>query len=256
MKAHRLAILLLLAFVARAVAAWSVISSEVASFATNDCRHVRTVVEEAGSGLRAQLHFALFDSKTATLKVIDQPNEPRRTLAEIMANNDYFAGSNGGYFEPDYTPLGLLVSEGEMLAPLRKAQLLSGIVVATSERLRLQRVTEFSRRTKPANALQAGPFLVDRGRAVAGLNAERVARRTFVATSSDTQAGLGYCSPVSLAQLGKILASAGLIRDFKIDRALNLDGGSSSAFWFRDGARPYSIPEQKIVRNFVAVAAK
>jgi hypothetical protein len=43
---------------------------------------------------------------------------------------------------------------------------------------------------------------------------------------------------------------------FKISRALNLDGGSSSAFWVkRETGSAFSIPEQKTVRDFVAVGA-
>jgi len=44
--------------------------------------------------------------------------------------------------------------------------------------------------------------------------------------------------------------------DFRIERAMNLDGGSSSAFWFKDGAAPFSISEQKTVRDFVGVVPK
>jgi len=68
---------------------------------------------------------------------------------------------------------------------------------------------------------------------------------------------LGVCSEISLAELAKILATMPLGDDFKIQRALNLDGGSSSAFWFaRENGSAFSIPEQKPVRDLVAVVAK
>ena len=51
-------------------------------------------------------------------------------------------------------------------------------------------------------------------------------------------------------------ASARLAPDLKIQRALNLDGGSSSAFWFAGERGVVSIPEQKTVRDFVAVVAR
>jgi len=61
---------------------------------------------------------------------------------------------------------------------------------------------------------------------------------------------------VTLADLSIILASA-MAGDFKIQRALNLDGGSSSAFWFkRANGSAFSIGEQKVVRNFVAIERK
>ena len=58
------------------------------------------------------------------------------------------------------------------------------------------------------------------------------ARRTFAATGTNDRALLGVCSEISLAELAAILATTRLADDLKIQRALNLDGGSSSAFWF------------------------
>jgi len=59
-----------------------------------------------------------------------------------------------------------------------------------------------------------------------------------------------------LADLSNILAIV-VIPDFKIQRVLNLDGGSSSAFWFkRANGSAFSIAEQKPVRDFVTVVAK
>jgi hypothetical protein len=47
-----------------------------------------------------------------------------------------------------------------------------------------------------------------------------------------------------------------LADDFRIERALNLDGGSSSAFWVARESTAFSIPEQKTVRDFVGVVPK
>jgi hypothetical protein len=89
------------------------------------------------------------------------------------------------------------------------------------------------------------------------LNESHLARRTFAATTSSSQALLGVCSPVSLAELAKILATTSLVDDLKIERALNLDGGSSSAFWFaRENGSAFSISEQKSVRDFVGIVPK
>ncbi len=71
------------------------------------------------------------------------------------------------------------------------------------------------------------------------------------------RAALGFCSEVSLSELAKILATTRLADDFRIDRALNLDGGSSSAFWVaREDGGAFSIPEQKTVQDFVGVVPK
>jgi hypothetical protein len=88
------------------------------------------------------------------------------------------------------------------------------------------------------------------------LNDVRSARRSFVFTGGADRAALGFCSSVTLAEAGEILATAGIVPDLKVQRALNLDGGSSSAFWFNGENGPVSIRELKRVRNFVVVVPK
>ncbi|MEY2543564.1 MAG: hypothetical protein QOE81_1025, partial [Verrucomicrobiota bacterium] len=84
----------------------------------------------------------------------------------------------------------------------------------------------------------------------------RAARRTFAAVGAGDKAALGFCSEVTLADLSNILASIS-VPDFKIQRALNLDGGSSSAFWFkRSNGSAFSIAELKPVRDFVAIVPR
>jgi len=123
--------------------------------------------------------------------------------------------------------------------------------------VQIVRIREFSRQQELDAAIQCGPFLVDLNQRVRGLEATRTARRTFAAVGGVDRAALGFCSDVSLSDLGKILATTRLAEDFKIHRALNFDGGSSSAFWCAArGGAAYSIPEQKTVRDFVAVVPK
>jgi uncharacterized protein YigE (DUF2233 family) len=166
------------------------------------------------------------------------------------------AGVNGGYFDPDYTPIGLLIVDGKTIAPLQRARLLTGVLTASSRGIQIARIGEFSRRRTLDAAVECGPMIVDLGRRVAGLEATRAARRTFAAVGSGDRAALGFCSDVTLADLSKIL-TAQFASDFKIQRALNLDGGSSSGFWFkRQNGSTFSVPEQKTVRDFVAVVPR
>lgn len=250
------AALLLFLFCAASVRAeWRIVSSQPQGTAAGGVVHVVTQAEESESGTRATLHLAIFSPKTATLRVIDDP-EVDDSLGAIMPREKCVAGVNGGYFDPDYAPVGLLVSGGRTVAPLRKAKLLSGVVSAASGRVQIQRTGEFSSKAKPIEARQCGPFLLERSRPITGLNETRPARRTFVASSGSDRAAIGYCSYVTLAQLAALLATQGVAGDFKPQRALNLDGGSSSGFWFADESGPFSIREQKRVRDYVGIAAK
>ena len=120
--------------------------------------------------------------------------------------------------------------------------------------IEIVRLSEFSQKKKCDAAAECGPFLIDSGLPVRGLDQSRSARRTFAAVARGGSAAIGISSTLSLAELASALAA---LPDFKIWRALNFDGGSSSAFWFRrSGDTPFSIPEEKAVRDFVGIVPK
>lgn len=250
MARFNLFLLALLCGVSAARAEWSVVSAQ-SEFSSGRLVEHRRVVLRAETGEEATLDLALFSAKSASLRVIDDASADH-SLGEIMRSENCIAGTNGGYFDPDYAPVGLLVSDGRTIAPLRKAKLLSGVLVASNGRVQIQRPADFSMKSKPTAARQCGPFLVERGKAIAGLNGVRSARRTFVATFGDSRAALGYCSSVTLAELGELLATI----DPKVQRALNMDGGSSSGFWFAGEKGVVSIRELKTVRDYLAIVPK
>jgi uncharacterized protein YigE (DUF2233 family) len=202
------------------------------------------------------MDLAIFSTRSCTFRVF-QNESGTNSLAEMMRHEECLAGVNGGYFNEQFAPIGLRIANGEVIAPLQRARLITGLLVGSSRGVQIVRSREFSRRPEVTVALQCGPFLVDRSRPIGGLNDARLARRTFAATTTGSRAVLGVCSSVSLAELAKILATTSLTEDLKIERALNLDGGSSSAFWFaRENGSAFSISEQKPVRDFVAVVPK
>jgi hypothetical protein len=57
--------------------------------------------------------------------------------------------------------------------------------------------------------------------------------------------------------MGEILSSAKVMKELKVDRALNLDGGSSTGLWWRDdrGTEHYDR-ESSTVRNFLVLVAR
>src|SRR3954447_10295779 len=248
-----LAALLVLLLAISARAAWTVTASETEKGSITGAEHRRITLSN-DTGDEATIDVALFSAKSANLRVID--NAGRDNLAAVMQRLHGLAGVNGGYFDPEDLPVGLVVADGKSLASFRKARLLSGVLIADKKRIELLRSAEYSPRKNVTTALQCGPFLVDGGVAVPGLNAARAARRTFVLTTGSDRAGIGSCSPVSLADLGEILATPRLLTEAKVQRALNLDGGSSSAFWFAGEKGVTSIGEFKTVRNFVVITPK
>ena len=248
------AALLFLALAANVQADWAIHSSE-SEQGQAGVVHRRIVLEDASAGGRAIIDLAIFSTKSCSLRVID--NTAGESLSDVMAGNKCVAGVNGGYFSPEFAPVGLLICDGKMLAPLQHARLITGILGISPRGVEILRAGEYSRQRKMVAAVQCGPFLVDHYQSVRGLNDSQSARRTFAAITRDERALMGVSSEVSLAQLATILATTQLAGDLKIQRALNLDGGSSSAFWVaRENGSAFSIAGLKLVRDFVAIVPK
>jgi len=200
---------------------------------------------------RVDANVVTFNRNKAEIRVVDLA--PGRFVSDAVGQNHGLAGVNGGYFQPDHSPLGLVVSGGKKLSPLAYSKILTGLLVVTSHGPSLLRVEEFHSERKLREALQAGPFLVDHGKPVAGLNATRSASRTVLLANKNGVCALLSTGPMTLADLAQALTATPFIPGIKIDRALNLDGGSSTALWVDDDPTPFSIFEWKHVRNAVVI---
>jgi exopolysaccharide biosynthesis protein len=245
----------ILALAATAQADWTILST-ASEPGRDGLVHRHVVLENPVVSERITVDLAIFSTKSCTLRVL-QNEGGADGLGEMMRHEKCLAGVNGGYFDENFAPLGLRIVNGQMIAPLQRARLITGVLVVSPRGVQIVRSREFSRRPGVTAAIQCGPFLVDRGQPISGLNDSHLARRTFAATTSSSRALVGVCSGVSLAELAKILATMSLAEDSKIERALNLDGGSSSAFWFaRENGSAFSISEQKPVRDFVGIVPK
>ncbi len=210
--------------------------------------------EVAQDGSRVELNLVKIDRARCALRVVDLANG--ESVADAVKENSALAGVNGGYFQEDHSPLGLEISNGAEIHPMERSKLLTGVFVTGPRGAALLRTAEFHPRAvnlkKPgAGALQAGPFLVDRTKLVPGLNATRPARRTVLLADKQGVRALLVTGPVTLAALGEILATPDLFPGLKIERALNLDGGSSTALSTDSGLANVSLSEWKSVRNAV-----
>jgi len=215
-------------------------------------KFIEREVRKDGHAVRIQGVF--FREKQARFAVVD--NAAGQSLGEAMAAHGALAGTNGAYFHPDATPVGLMVAGGKTIHEFERARLLSGVFVVTKGRPRIVRSSKYTAAAGNSDALQAGPFLVEDGRVIAGLNATRAARRTVLATDGAGGWALLFLSSVTLADAGRILVAAAVWPDFRIDQALNLDGGSSSGLWVATTPKPFYLREFATVRNFVAIVPR
>jgi uncharacterized protein YigE (DUF2233 family) len=213
----------------------------------------REVRLDRGFGARVLYHVR-FDPQTHTFAVMDNPAGDF-SLATAAQRRGAIAAVNGGYFHPDRTPLGLVVRQGTKLHAQERAPLLSGLVVVTRRGIGLPRASGFKLTPDVREALQAGPFLIENAKPVAGLNAARTAARTVVVADATGRYGFVVCRSATLAEMAATLADAVHFPGGKITRALNLDGGSSTGLWVR-GTPPFYLREFKDVRNYLAIVAR
>ena len=202
----------------------------------------------------ATLWVVTFDPKALAFAVMDNP-DGAFDLGSAAEKRGALAGVNGGYFQPDRTPLGLVVRKGVEIHPLEHSRLLSGVLSVTSAAITLQRTGAYKASPAVREALQAGPFLVERGKAVVGLEATKDAARTVVFQDAKGRCGLLICKGTTLAGMAEILSTASIFPEGGIVRAMNLDGGSSTALWVR-GSPPFYAHEWKSVRDYLAIVPR
>jgi hypothetical protein len=203
---------------------------------------------------QARIHAVAFSAQDCTFALMDDP-DGAYDLASAARKRSALAAVNGGYFHPNRTPLGLRIRQGKEIHPLEKAKLLSGLLTVSGGRIALLRTGEFKRTNALREAVQAGPFLVDRNRPVTGLNGTRSAQRTAIIAGPQQQFGLVVISHTTLAEAAAILATPSLLGNWNVTRALNLDGGSSTGLWVA-GENPFYQREWRDVRDFVAIVPK
>jgi len=204
-----------------------------------------------------ELELILFDDRVCDLRVIDQPEDwsGGGQITECMRKAGAIAGVNGGFFTPQFTPMGLMIADGQKTGAWQSNPLLTGAVVVRDTP---QLLWNAEIRTRDArDLLQAGPRLVDASRPVTGLERVKHTTRTFIATDGDHRWIIGLARGVSLGELAEILATPRLLPGFNVHRALNLDGGRSSAIYYRTmDNREHTDPGWSTVRNYLAVSPR
>jgi hypothetical protein len=178
------------------------------------------------------LEGVAFDSRTARLIVADQPGGPGARWADAAtatAAHGGLAGINAGFFTPEGVPLGKVVAAGVAAGSWNRTSSLGSAVwweVAGGEPA-ISRREAVPAQTPARELLQAGPLLVEHGRAVSGLEATKASVRSVVLWDGGTRWWIGRASACILAELARGLA-AGKPAGWPVRHALNLDGGRSA----------------------------
>ncbi len=128
--------LLFLAAAATAHAEWTIASAE-SEAGSAGAVHRHVVLENAADGGHVTLELAIFSAKSCSLRIIDNPDGER--LASMMKREKYVCGVNGGYFDEQFKPIGLRIVNGQMLTPLKRARLITGVLFASPRGVQIVR---------------------------------------------------------------------------------------------------------------------
>lgn len=235
-------------------ATWHVAeSSPVAALTSGATMVTRTIAGPA----RCKLTLVFFDEKSCTVQAVSQSSSSNggKLVAEWAAQTRAIACCNGGYFDPStMKPSNLEIAGGVRTGTLGSSGSSGGAFGCLSGVLFLENERDFRLSDDVTELIMCGPMLVQNGRP-ANVADERVRnRRTFIATDGHGRWAIGTAESASYSGLAAMLVNRQIIPEFQIMAALNLDGGPSTALWWRDSAgMTGGVKQNWPVRNVLLV---
>lgn len=149
------------------------------------------------------------------------------------------AAINAGYFDPQYRPLGLLVSGGRELAHLRRVD--HGVFAVAGGRALLEHARAWQPPPDLEFAVECGPRLLVAGQPQQ-FRSPQLARRVAVGRDAAGRVVIAVSEGVlSLAMWAQTLARPQAQGGPGLTDALNLDGGSSAMLDLQAGAVQASV---------------
>lgn len=205
-----------------------------------------------------------FDSRTHALNVVDQANGPGTSYpsSRVAAlKNGGLMSINAGFFTTEGAPLGLVIANGKTSGSWNSASSLgSGIYrIDFSGKTSISRRGSRSSVSNSQELLQAGPLLIENGKAITGLDSSKLAVRSLIINDGGNRWWVGRTSSCTLAKLASALAqsSPSLWKSF---HALNLDGGRSTDLFISSSIPGGPLERRGLlnrpVRNFLVLKTR
>lgn len=228
--------------------------------------------EEVGAGVVWWSREEVFNGAPQSIHVVEVQARPKSTppenlapveivtskkgkapLSAMAAATRAIAAVNGGYFDRDGKPVGLLVVDGESRATNPGNMPPRGVVAFTIDRgIHFGRVSPGDTGVALASggdAMGAGPLLIENGKVLTDPRSEGFVDSKFLGRNPRTAIGRTAEGTILLVVIdGRRAGAAGMsideLRTFMLQigcvDALNLDGGGSTTLWIR-GKPPRGI---------------
>ncbi len=201
------------------------------------------------------VHLLRVDLKQHRLRVVDaaQGGKKLADAAEFMQLSAGLAAINGGYFDPEYKPLGLLISDGKELSKLRKVD--HGVFYVAAGKPGLQHARQWQPPQALEFAVECGPRLVVQGQPLHFKPGR--ARRVAIGNDPQNRVILAVSAgALTLEEWAALLGRSESTGGAGLSDALNLDGGSSTMLEVHAGASAISLRTAVQVPIGIAVVAR
>ncbi len=188
-----------------------------------------------------QLSYNLFTASPSSVVLL--PNfAQKETSAALLQTNGCKQAINGGFYDKQNHPLGLFMVDGDTLGEEIQSALFNGfLVIGNSGTATI--ADGYTRNSSDRITLQSGPILMNQGNILPlRIQNDEHARRMVVAQT--TQGTLVFLSVYDqesvfegplLARLPAAIRAIATKENLSLTDALNLDGGSASAFYNNSG---------------------
>ena|SRR3989339_177407 len=163
-------------------------------------------------------------------------NDKKKQSSDLISTNNCQVAINGGFYDIDHQPLGLMIIDQTELYPALESGLLNGFLWLSQ--LGAFGITDTLPSVEMELALQTGPLLYQNGSLLPlEIKNDKLARRSVMATLSNGNLLLMIIYDSQSVFLGpKLEALPAVLQEFADENnlviidAINLDGGSASMF--------------------------
>lgn len=199
-----------------------------------------------------RVHFFRFDPKKyhPQLVLASDYGQKAMTVADYRKKSKSLLVINGGFFDPDFHSLGLMIREGKIMQSLRETSWgiflfhpKYGSKILSRSEWNPQKASQVSM------ALQVGPRLVIAGK-IPSFKDSSASRRSAIGITPDGHIEIALSeTPLTLNDWAEILKK-------DCPQALNLDGGGSSQVSARIGDFTLEVAGATTVPNGVSIVAR
>lgn len=209
----------------------------------------------------ANLHVYRLPQAAVKMRVLEQ-SSPTGSAAEDVGKAAKVAlAINGGFWwikdDGSIAPNGLLVVDGQKRAPSKRCSVCGGVLYADKTGLHLERSGPAVPGKGIEAALQSGPVLVAPGGKI-GIRKPGgpEAGRSAVCLAGDSIYVFAIFNSLTMQETAQLLAAPAAEGGFGCERAVNLDGGTSTQVYVGLAGHEASIGFPRPVQNFVAFFLK